>query len=213
MKSRGSEGMGKEGGQEQSSAECVAWQKGCLPYACCWKGSCPQKPRIPCFCVFVFGRQFDSVLITILEHEEKKKRRDVGIEVCTCACGKVRIDPFCFFPSQGLCSLPCCCLQCFSFNTNYSHGVSFSYYALHRWLFIFSANLSTGQQMSLLFRCNSFFFLFFTYKRLTFKWSFHQATAQTYMKGLAKGYTIYRLSTGFYTVHIRGLMSSKVNDL
>lgn len=209
MKSRGSEGMGKEGGQEQSSAECVAWQKGVSAICLLLKRQLPPKASdsmFLCFCVrapvwFCTNYYFGTW--------GKKEEARCGNR----SVYKVRIDPFCFFPSQGLCSLPCCCLQCFSFNTNYSHGVSFSYYALHWWLFIFSANLSTGQQMSLLFRCHSFFFLFFTYKRLTFKWSFHQATAQTYMKGLAKGYTIYRLSTGFYTVHIRGLMSSKVNDL
>lgn len=34
----------------------------------------PPKPQIPCFCGFVFWRQCDSVLITVLEHERKEER-------------------------------------------------------------------------------------------------------------------------------------------
>lgn len=53
-------------------------EKGSLPYSCCWRGICPPKPQIPCFSGFVFWRQCDSVLITILEHGEKEKRHRNG---------------------------------------------------------------------------------------------------------------------------------------
>ena len=43
------------------------------------KRQLPPKPQIPCFCGFVFWRQCDSVLITILEHEEKEGR-DTEVE-------------------------------------------------------------------------------------------------------------------------------------
>lgn len=59
--------------QQQSSNQCVALQKGCQPYACLLKRQLHPKLQIPCFCGFVFWRQYDSVLITILEHEGGKE--------------------------------------------------------------------------------------------------------------------------------------------